>query len=119
MQHFDRVYGVDFSSALLASLNGESPPMQMPAPGPGFVKLPEAVQLAMQGGLVRLLKAVNLPMSMPLFPPGDPMTGVRSAWNIIISQARVNCGRLRRAGARRFLPASGSSGGEESSAIPS
>ena len=100
MQHFDRVYGVDFSSALLASLEGKIPPVQTPASGPGFVKFPEAVQLVMQGGLVRLVKAVNHPMSMPLFPPHDPLTGLRSVWNILFSQARVNFGRFRRVSSR-------------------
>jgi len=107
MQHFDRVYGVDFSSALLASLEGKIPPVQTPASGPGFVKFPEAVQLVMQGGLVRLVKAVNHPMSMPLFPPHDPLTGLRSVWNILFSQARVNFGRFRRAASRRFRASSG------------
>lgn len=108
MQHFDRIYGVDFASALLASLNGRFPQVQAPAPGPGFVKFPEAVQLVMQGGLGRLLKAVNLPMSMPLFPPGDPLTGLRSAANVLFSQARVNFGRFRRVSSRRFRLPSGS-----------
>ena len=100
MQHFDRVYGVDFASALLASLEGNNPPLQTPAPGPGFVKFPEAVQLVMQGGLGGLLKAVSLPMSMPLSPPRDLLTGFRSARNILFSQARVNFGRFRRVSSR-------------------
>lgn len=106
MQHFDRIYGVDFSSALSASLNGESPPVQAPVHGQGFVKFPEAVQLVMQGGWGRLVKAVDLPMSMPLFPSCDPLTGLRSVCNILFSQARVNFGRFRRVSSRRIRSSS-------------
>lgn len=118
MQHFDRDYGVDFSSALLASLKGEKSPVQKPAPGPGFVKFPEAVQLVMQGSLVRLVKAVDLPMSMPLFPPQDPLTGLRSVWNILFSQARVNIGRFRRVSSRLLRSPSVSCAAEASRTRP-
>jgi len=101
MQHFDRLYGVDFSSALLSNMNGSSPPVQTPVSGPGFVKFPEAVQLVMQGGFAGLLKALDRPMCMPLFPSRDPLTGFRTIRKILFSQARVNFGRFRRACSRR------------------
>lgn len=118
MQHFDRVYGVDFSSAILASLDGKFPPVQTPSPGPVFVKFPEAVQLTVQGGLGRLMKAVAFPMSVPLFPPRDPLTGFRSVWNILFSQARVNIGRFRRVRRRRPGSPSVPCAGEESRPRP-
>lgn len=97
MLHFDRLYGVDFASTLRAWLlegsHREAAPSQA---GPSFIKFPEALQLAMQGGLVSLLKEVDYPASMPMSPPGDPYTGCRSACATVISQARVNLGRWRR-----------------------
>ena len=98
MQHFDRLYGVDFAASLRAWILGES--RSEPAPldgGPSFIKFPEVLQLAVQGGLGRLLKEEGWPAaSMPMSPPGDPFTGCRSACSTVISQARVNIGRWRR-----------------------
>ena len=97
MQHFDRLYRVDFAAGLRACLlekaPGESSP---PHPGPAFIKFPEVLQLIMQGGLRNLLKEMDPRAKILLSPPGDPLTGIRSACSTVVSQARVNAGRWRR-----------------------
>ena len=96
MQHFDRLYGVDFGAALRELLiGGNSCETASPQEGPPFIKFAEALQLVMQGGLGSLLKEVDYRASMPISPPGDPYTGCRSACSTVISQARVNIGRWR------------------------
>ncbi|MEI8309799.1 MAG: hypothetical protein WCH98_03490 [Verrucomicrobiota bacterium] len=97
MQHFDRLYDVDFASALRAwLLEGNSCETASPQEGQSFIKFPELLQLIVQGGLVRLLKDVDFRASMPMSPAGDPFTGCRSACSTVFSQARVNIGRWRR-----------------------
>lgn len=97
MQHFDGLYGVDFAAALRSWLleenSGEAAP---PCDGPPFIKFPELLQLAVQGGLFRLLRDLDLGARMPVCPPGDPLTGCRGACATVISQTRVNLGRWRR-----------------------
>lgn len=97
MQHFDRLYGVDFASALkewlLEGRSCEAPP---PREGPSFIKFPELLQLVVQGGAASLLKEIDFRASMPMSPAGDPFTGCHSACVTVISQARVNLGRWRR-----------------------
>jgi hypothetical protein len=96
MQHFDRLYGVDFGAALREWLiEGNPCEAAPPRDGPSFIKFAEALQLVMQGGLGSLLKEVDYRASMPISPPGDPYTGCRSACSTVISQARVNIGRWR------------------------
>lgn len=97
MQHFDRLYGVDFGAGLRACLEGGKPSFQEPVQGPMLLKFPEILQLAMQGGLGGLLNNLDLPVKMPLAPPGDPVMGLRSARDIVLSQARVTLGRWRSA----------------------
>lgn len=104
MQHFDRLYGVDFPAALRAHLDGRDCRAMGPVPGPAFIKFPEVLQLAMQGDLGKLLKAADFSVKMPLCPPGDPLIALSSALNVLISQARVNIGRRRRIRARRHQP---------------
>jgi hypothetical protein len=97
MQHFDRLYGVDFASSLRSwLLEGNSCEAAPPQEGPSFIKFPELLQLIVQGGLISLLKEVDFQASVPLSPSGDPFTGCRSACSTVISQARVNLGRWRR-----------------------
>ena len=97
MQHFDRLCGVDFASAIRAWLHGESRRESAPLQGDqSFVKFPEVLQLVVQGGIGNLLKEVDFRASMPMSPPGDALTGFRSALSTVISQARVNIGRWRR-----------------------
>jgi hypothetical protein len=97
MQHFDRLYRVDFAAGLRACLLDKTPGEPAPPhPGPAFIKFPEVLQLIMQGGLGNLLKEVDLQAKIPLAPPGDPLTGIRSACSTVVSQARVNAGRWRR-----------------------
>lgn len=102
MHHFDRLYQVDFATALrrylLEGKNGEP---TGPAHGPAFIKFPEVLQLALQGGLGNLLKEADLSAKMPLAPPGDSLTGLRCAWNVAVGQTRVNVGAWRRRVLRR------------------
>lgn len=97
MLHFDRLYGVDFASALRVCLqeksSAEAPP---PRPGPAFIKFPEVLQLCLEGGTRELLINTKLPTTMPLSPPGDPLTGLSSACSTLISQSRVTLGGWRR-----------------------
>jgi hypothetical protein len=97
MLHFDRLYGVDFGAGLQACLEGGEPGFPEPVQGPMFLKFPEILQLAMQGGLGSLLKNMGPPVKMPLAPPGDPLIGLRSARDIVLSQAKVTLGRWRSA----------------------
>lgn len=97
MQHFDRLYQVDFAAGLRACLLDKTPAEAAPPhPGPAFIKFPEVLQLLMQGGLGSLLKEIDPRAKILLSPPGDPLTGIRSACSTVTSQARVNAGRWRR-----------------------
>lgn len=96
MQHFDRLYQVDFAASLRRHLQGVPFDVTAPLKGPAFIKFPEVLQLAMQGSLGKLLKETNFPVKMPLSPPGDPLAGIRSALAVTTSQARVTLGRWRR-----------------------
>lgn len=97
MHHFDRLYGVDFAAALRGYLlEGNESEAPGPEDGPAFIKFPEALQLALQGGFGRLLKEADFTAKMPLAPPGDSFTGFRCAWGIAVSQTRVNAGAWRR-----------------------
>ena len=97
MHHFDRLYRVDFAADLRACLQGKAPGESGPPhPGPAFIKFPEVLQLALQGGLGNLLKMVDPRVKIPLSPPGDPLIGIRSACSTVVSQTRVNAGRWRR-----------------------
>jgi len=97
MQHFDRLYGVDFGTGLRTCLEGRETKCAEPVQGPLFVKFPEVLQLAMQGGLGHLLKNLDAAAKMPLSPPREPLIGFRSACGTVFSQARVNLGSWRRA----------------------
>lgn len=96
MQHFDRLYHVDFAASLRGHLEGNPADVPVPVNGPAFVKFPEFLQLLMQGGLGNLLKKTSFPLKMPLSPPGDPLIGIRSALAVTTSQTRVTLGRWRR-----------------------
>jgi hypothetical protein len=97
MQHFDRLYRVDFAARLRECLLGRSARAAAPPqPGPAFIKFPEVLQLLLQGGSIPLLKEVDFRVNILLSPPGDPLTGIRSACSTVVSQARVNAGRWRR-----------------------
>lgn len=100
MQHFDRLYNVDFAAALRSLLlEGNSREAAAPTQGPAFIKFPEVLQLVIQGGLGNLLRESSQPVAMPLAPPGDPLAGLRSARDVIFSETRVRIGRFR---SRRF-----------------
>ncbi len=96
MQHFDRLYSVDFAAALRGHLDGRKCEVSIPQHGPAFIKFPEVLQLALQGGLGKLLKEARSTVKMPLSPDGDAFIGLRSACHIVSSQARVNIGSWRR-----------------------
>ena len=96
MQHFDSLYGVDFAASLRALLHGKPASVTAPAHGPAFIKFPEIIQLALQGGLGNLLKETTFSVKMPLSPPGDPLIGIRTTLATTISQTRVSLGRWRR-----------------------
>jgi len=96
MQHFDRLYSVDFAAALRGHLDGTVCDVVAPQHGPGFIKFPEVLQLAMQGGLGKLLKESRSAVKMPLSPRGDALIGLQSACQMVTSQARVNIGSWRR-----------------------
>lgn len=102
MQHFDRLYGVDFASALRAHLDNRGHEIPVPRDGPSFIKYPEVVQLAVQGGLGALLKKIEGPVKMPVFPSGDPLIGIRRGVHTMFSEIRVSLGRWRR---KLFEPA--------------
>jgi hypothetical protein len=97
MQHFDRLYGVDFASTLRSFL--KSVPSMESEPSDGnrsFIKFPEVLQFVVQGGLRTLLKEINCKESMPIAPAGDPVCGLKNAWLTVSSQIRVNLGHWRR-----------------------
>ncbi|MFZ4776446.1 MAG: hypothetical protein ACOYM3_13825, partial [Terrimicrobiaceae bacterium] len=96
MQHFDRLYQVDFAAALRGHLDGKVCAVIAPQHGPAFIKFPEVLQLAMQGGLGKLWSEARYAVKMPLSPDGDAFIGFHSACHIVTSQARVNLGSWRR-----------------------
>jgi len=106
MNHFDRLYRMDFAAVIRDWLEGRASEPVDPGPGPGFIKFPEMLQLAMQGDLGGLVKKAGFPWKMPLYPPGDPAIGIRCGCGVLISQARVNAGALqRRLFQRKRIPA--------------
>jgi hypothetical protein len=102
IQHFDFLYGVDFGAALGDYLAGKNTgKLSIPVSGPAFIKFPEVLQLTIQGDLGELLKKNIFPVKTLFCPVGDPLTGIRVAAAIVVSQFRVNIGQWR----RRFLRA--------------